>query len=556
MMMCRLFAVCGVFACILGCENPTTTPTPTAPVSNTTAASQDEGNESKTVAGNSKKAGDFQHDHLDPSYSKAFGDADSDVKGAGTLIEVNHATDEQLAAYDKWFTENEERHLKEVADLVAFPTLAMNPQNADDLKKAGEFLKNKLTDIGMKQATVHPGDGYPLVTAEWTGADGQPTVLFYGHFDAQPAYPERWESDPWKADIRDGKMYGRAATDDKGPIIALLSSIEALMEHDGKLPENVMFLLDGCEEFGSQSLPKWLADNKEWISRPDYGFNVDAMMQSDDQGLMWKGLRGGGAVTVTLTSANSDLHSGIYGGSIPNAAVAASKIIASMYNDDGTIAIEGYNDGLNELTEEERKEIADAVKGFDEAAALKKIGVAQTIGDERYSVVERTWIRSSLDVTGFKSGYIEGAASVIPHSAWFRVQTRTGPGHDPVALNEKIMAHIRKNTPWGIKVEMEAASGGSAPYFREDDTNFALGKTVLTEFFGKEPAILYVGGGVPALSFVPDAGGPQLVSFGFQRSDEGFHADNEFMRIASFQKAQRAYARLLHAVVGQPKRER
>jgi acetylornithine deacetylase/succinyl-diaminopimelate desuccinylase-like protein len=280
------------------------------------------------------------------------------------------------------------------------------------------------------------------------------------------------------------------------------------------------------------------------------------MMQSDDQGLMWKGLRGGGAIEVTLTSANSDLHSGIYGGSIPNAAVAASKIIASMYNDDGTIAIEGFNDGLKELSEEERNEIADAVRGFDKAAALKKIGVAQTIGDERYSVVERTWIRSSLDITGFKSGYIEGAASVIPHSAWFRVQTRTGPGHDPVALNEKIMAHIRKNTPWGLKVEMEPASGGSAPYFREDNINFAIGKTVLTEFFGKEPAVLYVGGGVPALSFVPDAGGPQLVSFGFQRSDEGFHADNEFMRIASFQKAQRAYARLLHAVVEQPKRDR
>jgi acetylornithine deacetylase/succinyl-diaminopimelate desuccinylase-like protein len=267
-------------------------------------------------------------------------------------------------------------------------------------------------------------------------------------------------------------------------------------------------------------------------------------------------VRGGGDVEVTVTSANSDLHSGIYGGAIPNAAVAASKIIASMFNDDGTIAIEGFNDGLVDLSDEERREIAKAVKGLDEAAALKKLGVAEFVGDDNYTVVERTWIRSSLDVTGLKSGYIEGKASIIPHSAWFRVLSRTGPGHDPVVLNEKIMDHIRKHTPWGIKVEMKAASAGRAPFFKEDDINFAIGKTVLTEFFGKEPAVLYVGGGVPALSFVPDAGGPQLVSFGFQRSDEGFHADNEFMRIASFQKAQRAYARLIHALVGQPKRSR
>jgi acetylornithine deacetylase/succinyl-diaminopimelate desuccinylase-like protein len=281
------------------------------------------------------------------------------------------------------------------------------------------------------------------------------------------------------------------------------------------------------------------------------------MMQSDGQGLMWKGLRGGGEVQVTVTTANSDQHSGIFGGALPNAAVAASKIIESIWNEDGTIAIEHWSEGQTELSAEERSEIAEAVrKGFDEAEVLEGLGTAQFIGDKGYSPVERTWIRTSLDVTGFKSGYIEGSASVIPHNAWFRLQIRTGPGHDTDILIDRIKKHIKKHAPWNVRVEMTSASAGNAVLFGEEDRNFAIGKTVLTEFFGKEPNILYVGGGVPALSFVPDAGGPALVSFGFQRSDENFHADNEYMRISSFRSGQRAYARLLHALVGQPKRDK
>ncbi len=496
------------------------------------------------------------YDHVDPTYGKVLG---SEVGGktaaAGELLEVNHASDEQIKAYDAWFTENEERHLKDVADLVAFPTLAMVAENAEDLVKASEFLKEKLTASGMDNATVHPADGFPLVTAEWTGAKGQPTVLFYGHHDVQPVDASRWDSDPFKAEIRDGRMYGRGATDDKGPIIALISALEAQLELDGTLPVNVMVLFDGAEEFGSQSMVKWLTENRNWITKADYGFNADAMMYSDDQGLMWKGLRGGSDVEVTLTSANTALHSGIYGGAAPNSAIAAAKIIASMWNDDGTVAIEGFYDDITQASEQQRQEIADAVAGVDEAAARERLDIAEWIGETDYTIIERTWIRPSLDVTGVKSGYIEGKASTIPFSAWFRVMARTAPGQDPTKINQAIMAHVEKHVPWGLRLEMEDATFGGAPFFSEDDLNFRIGKTVLTEVFGKVPRILYVGGGVPALAYVPEAGGPNLVTFGFQRSDEGFHADNEFMRIASFRKGQRAYARLLHALVGQPKRE-
>jgi acetylornithine deacetylase/succinyl-diaminopimelate desuccinylase-like protein len=337
-------------------------------------------------------------------------------------------------------------------------------------------------------------------------------------------------------------------------IIAFLSTLEGLIATDGSLPVNVKFIWDGAEEFGSQGMPAWLTENSDWIAGADFGVNVDAMMAADDQGLMWRGLRGGSDVEVRLTSANTALHSGIYGGAAPNAAVAASKIIASMWNADGTVAIEGFADDVIAATEMQRAEIAAAVEGVDEAQARKRLDIAEWVGDEDYTIIERTWIRPSLDVTGVKSGYLDGKASIIPFDAWFRVMSRTAPGQDPVKVNEAIMAHIKKHTPWGVRVEMNASSFGGAPFFDDTDLGFQIGKQVLTDYFNIPPQVLYVGGGVPALAYVPDAGGPQLITFGFQRSDEGFHADNEFMRLSSFRSAQRAYAMLLHAFRDQPKR--
>jgi acetylornithine deacetylase/succinyl-diaminopimelate desuccinylase-like protein len=472
-------------------------------------------------------------------------------------IELGHATDEQLAAYEQFFEENGDRHLGQVAELVAIPTLAMVPENAPDLEKAGQYLVDLLTSLGMDNAEYHPADGFPLVTAEWMHAEGQPTAVFYGHFDVQPVDASRWDSDPFTADIRDNKLYGRGATDDKGYIIAFLSTIEAMMELDGGLPINVKFFLDGSEEFGSQSMEAWLAqpDNNAWIREADFGFNLDAMMQSDDQGLMWRGLRGGGDVEVTVTSANTAVHSGLYGGTAPNAIHAAAMIIASMYNTDGSVAIEGFSDDLLEVTQEQRDEIKAAEPDMASTLDKEALEIAEWIGDPEFTPLERTWLRNSMDVTGIRGGYIDGKASIIAESAWFRVMTRTGPGQDPAKLNEKIIEHIKANTPWGVKIEFTALTAGSAPFFEETDLGFRIGYQVQTEFFGKEPKVLYVGGGVPALSYVPDAGGPSLVPFSFQRSDEGFHADNEYLRIDSFQKGQRAFARLLHAMVDQPNRD-
>ena len=493
------------------------------------------------------------HDHVDPEYSQPMGQH-SAAGATGTLLKVNHASEKQLSAYDNFFKDNDERHLNELKELVAIPSLAMAPEHAPDVLKAAEWVKKKLDDIGMKNATIHETDGYYTLTAEWMDAPGQPTALFYGHFDVQPVTPNLWNTDPWKAEIRDGKMYGRGATDDKGPVVALLSALEAMLKLDGKLPVNVMLTLDGSEEYGSSTWSKWLAqpDMKAWLSRADYGFNVDAAIQSDTEGLIWKSFRGFTDVEVTLTSAKGALHSGGFGGAVPNSAIAAAKVIASLYNDDGSVAVEGWYDDQMKMPKEVRDEIAAISASMDYGAILNRYGLPQFIGEKDYSPIERTWIRGSLDVTGMKSGYTEGAASIVPETAWFRVMARLGPGMNAEKTHAQIMAHVQKNVPWGLKVEMKNVQNCNPIWIDTNDRGLQISRTVQTEVFGKPPKILYVGGGVGPASFIADAGGPKLISFGFQQSDENFHGNNEYMRITSWEKAQRAYPRLIHALVGQP----
>ncbi|SDM99711.1 Peptidase dimerisation domain-containing protein, partial [Kriegella aquimaris] len=327
---------------------------------------------------------------------------------------LNKATQKQLKEYDSFFVKNHKRHINELVELIAIPTMSMKPENKPELKKAADLLKDMLHTIGMENTEVNFTNELPVVTATYTRNKRQPTILFYGHFDVQPVNKERWKSDPFSAEIRDERLYGRGATDDKGPIIALISAIEGLIKVDGNLPVNIKLLLDGGEEMGSPHLPIWLASNQEWLSDIDFGVNVDAMMNNDNQGMMWKGLRGAADLEVTITSANTDLHSGIYGGVAPNAALAASKVIASLWNNDGSIAIKGFYDGLRQYSEKERKEIAAVVDQDQQAKDLREFGIDQWIGEREYSFYERPWIRTSVDITGFKAGYIQGKASIIP----------------------------------------------------------------------------------------------------------------------------------------------
>jgi acetylornithine deacetylase/succinyl-diaminopimelate desuccinylase-like protein len=460
---------------------------------------------------------------------------------------------DEKAMYDAWFEENFDRHVDELAEFVSIPTIGAEPEHAEDMQRGGQWLADKLTRIGMENATVHPtATGHPVVTAEWLHAEGQPTVLVYGHFDVQPVTGQPWDTDPFAPVIEGNRLYGRGATDCKGGLYMAVTAAEALLANDGRLPVNLKFFFEGQEEIGSPSLMPWIGANAKWLAT-DYAYNADAMNYSDEQGLMWKGLRGGAFVAFTVKGANRVLHSGIYGGIAPNANVAMSRIVTSFHNEDGTVAVEGFYDNVDPLTDLEKQELA--ARPWDAEADREMFGIKEWVGEAGYTPMEIRHLRPTLEVVG-QHGGIDGLSAVVPNEARGYILCRLVTSQMPTEINNKVQAHIEKHLPAGFTVGFNTVlSITPGIKFREDDPAFQIARSVLTDVYGQEPMIGYVGGGVPVLAYMRYLTGRDLTTFGFQREDENFHSANEFLRLSDFKIGERAYAQLLYAHVGQPLRE-
>jgi acetylornithine deacetylase/succinyl-diaminopimelate desuccinylase-like protein len=460
---------------------------------------------------------------------------------------------DEKAVYDRWFEENFDRHMDELAEFVSIPTIGAEPEHVEDMEKGAQWLADKLTRIGMENATVHHlATPHPVVTAEWLHAEGQPTVLVYGHFDVQPVTGQPWDTDPFKPVIKDGRMYGRGATDCKGGLYTAVMAVEALLANDGVLPVNLKFFFEGQEEVGSPSLMPWVGANAGWLAA-DYAYNADAMNYSDDQGLMWKGLRGGAFLAFTVRGANRVLHSGIYGGIVPNAVLGLAQIVASLHNDDGSVAVEGFHDQVDPLTDLEKQELA--ARPWDAEADRAKFGIKKWVGEAGYTPMEIRHLRPTLEVVGFHGG-IDGISAVVPNEARAYILSRLVTSQMPTATLNLIKAHIEKHLPAGLTVTFDTVLPITpAVKYSEKDPAYQIAKSVLIDVYDQEPMVGYVGGGVGVLAMMRYLVGRDLVTFGFQREDENFHSANEFARLSDLRIGQRAYAQLLYAHVDQPQRE-
>jgi acetylornithine deacetylase/succinyl-diaminopimelate desuccinylase-like protein len=455
--------------------------------------------------------------------------------------------------YDRWFEDNFDRHVQELVEFVSIPTIGAEPEHTEDMQKGAQWLADKLTRIGMENATVHRlATPHPVVTAEWLHAEGQPTVLVYGHFDVQPVAGQPWETDPFDPVIKGNRLYGRGATDCKGGLYTAVAAVEALMANDGRLPVNLKFFFEGQEEIGSPSLMPWIGANAEWLAA-DYAYNADAMNYDDNQGLMWKGLRGGAYLAFTVKGANQVLHSGIYGGPTPNPALGLAQIVASFHNEDGSVAVDGYYDKVDPLTDLEKQELA--ARPWDAQADREKFGIKEWVGEAGYTPMELRVLRPTLEVVGIHGG-IDGISAVVPNEARAYVLCRLVTSQMPTETNNLIKAHIEKHLPAGLTVEFNTELPITpAVKYSENDPAYQIANSVLTDVYGQEPMVGYVGGGVGVLAYMRYIVGRDLITFGFQREDENFHSANEFLRLSDFKIGQRAYAQLLHAHVGQPQRE-
>jgi acetylornithine deacetylase/succinyl-diaminopimelate desuccinylase-like protein len=325
------------------------------------------------------------------------------------------------------------------------------------------------------------------------------------------------------------------------PIIA----VEALLRTDNALPVNVKFLFEGQEEIGSPQLAKFLKNNRDLFAC-DIILNADSGQWSEDQPSLLTSLRGLCGLQVDVAGADTDLHSGMYGGAVQNPIHALVQILNSMRGSDGRILIEGFYDEVRELSDAEKTQIGSLP--FDEAEFMDRVGVTELYGEPGFSNPERIWTRPTLELNGIWGGFQgEGLKTVLPNKAHAKITCRLVADQDPKHINSLIETHIRKNTPPGVKVEITPVDSNANPYLMPADLPGSLAAIeILTELYGKKPLLIREGGSVPILSLLLEHLGAYATCFGFGMNDEKFHAPDEFFRLKSFELGQRAYCKILH----------
>jgi len=448
-------------------------------------------------------------------------------------------------SWREYLEENRERFLEELVGFLRIPSISSLPEHAEDVRRAGEWVAARMRAAGIPEVELLETGGHPVVYGECLQSPGKPTILIYGHFDTQPVDPlELWTRPPFDPVVRDGRIYARGASDDKGNMLIPILAAEALIRTTGALPLNVKFIFEGQEEIGSPQLPAFVAAQRERLAC-DVVISADSGQWSETEPALLTSLRGLCALQIDVRGANSDLHSGIYGGAVQNPVHVLTQLLASMRDAEGRVLVEGFYDDVRALTADDRERIA-AVP-FDEAAYCKQLGISEMFGEAGYTAFERIWARPTLEVNGIWGGFQgSGTKTVLPNEAHAKITCRLVANQDPDRVAALVCEHVRRQPAPGVTVSCYALPGTAQPYRIPDDHpgNVAAAE-VLTELYGRPPYYIGVGGSVPVCELFQGLLGVYTVGFGFAMDDERFHAPDEFFRLSSFQRGQEGYCRLL-----------
>lgn len=432
---------------------------------------------------------------------------------------------------------DEQRYLRELAELVAIPSVSSDESHLGDMRRAAEWLAAKLSFAGGR---VVETPGHPIVLAEWLGAPGAPTILVYGHYDVQPAGDESaWASPPFEATVRDGSVYGRGTSDDKGPLLVALQVAEAFWERDGGLPLNVRFLVEGEEEVGSPSLPAFLETHRGEL-RADVVVSADgAMWRATEASIPIAG-RGLLALDVAVEGPARDLHSGRHGGAVQNPLHALAAILASLHAADGAVAVAGFYDDVAALAPAEREALARVP--FDEDVFREDAGVSGLFGERGFSTLERLWARPTIEVNGVWGG---GPYTVVPRAAHAHVTCRLVPEQQPERVAAAVEAHCLARCPPGVRVTV-TARGGAVPAYAiaADHPAVAAAREALRRVYGDEPLLVRMGGTLPAAAVFEQVLGIKTLLFSFSTGDDNLHGPDERFRLDRLRAGLRAWAEL------------
>src|SRR3954449_5208093 len=389
-----------------------------------------------------------------------------------------------------------DNYLEEYYSFLRFPSVSTDDKYKEKLVECADWLVNKLNRIGLQTQLV-PTKRHPIVWARNEHRPGRPTVMIYGHYDVQPPDPlELWDSPPFEPVLKNGYVFARGATDNKGQILSHILGVQEAMEKDGDLPVNLHFVIEGEEEIGSGNLPKFLSENRDAL-KCDVAVVSDTGMVAKGVPTLSYGLRGVTALEVKITGAKMDLHSGVFGGSVANPITALARLLATLHDDKGHVAIEGFYDKVKPLEDWERKAWRELPIDGDKAI-LDETGAPALFGEAGYSTLERIWGRPTAEINGIGGGYQGmGTKTVIASHAMAKLTFRLVPNQEGDEILKLARRHFEKHLP--ASVTMEITRGHSGPWYLTDPrSSFGeAAQRALRTAFGKEPAVIREGGAIP-----------------------------------------------------------
>lgn len=429
-----------------------------------------------------------------------------------------------------------EQFRKELRDFLSIPSISTDPTHAPDMRRAAEWLAAHMQDLNLENVQVMETAGYPVAYGEWLGAGpDKPTVLVYGHYDVVPAeMADGWETPPFEPVEKDGKIYARGATDDKGQLFIHVKALESYLKTAGHAPVNVKFLIEGEEEVASPNLVPFIKEHLDLLMA-DVCIISDTSMRTIEEPAILHSLRGMTYVEVEVQGPTDDLHSGLWGGAVHNPALALVEILGKLYNPDNTIAVPGFYDDVVPLTAEERAMIAKT--DLTEAQYKQSTGVPAVWGDANYSIRERISARPTLDINGLWSGWAgPGPKTIVPARAGAKLSSRLVGNQDPHKIFEQIKSYIEAIAPPTVKVMVRLVTTGKAALFPFDIPEMQAASRAYEQGWGATPLFTRGGGSIPVVAEIADLMGIPVVLMGFGLDDDGLHSPNERFSIEMFHR--------------------
>ena len=444
---------------------------------------------------------------------------------------------------DSYFTREERRIRSELDDFLRIPSVSARSEHNADTARCADWLASRIRALGM-DATIHQTPGHPIVVGEWRKAGANaPTILVYGHYDVQPVEPvELWTSPPFEPTVRDGKLFARGSVDDKGQLYIHIKAAEALLEQRGKLPVNLVILAEGEEEVGSDNLADFVEKNAKLL-QADAVVISDSSMFAPGLPSILSSLRGLSYFQIDVVGPATDLHSGSYGGAVVNPAMALARILATMHDAKGRIAIKGFYDRVRKWDKKSR----DAIRKlpFSDKKFRAETGAPALDGEEGFSTLERIWMRPTCEVNGLLSGYTgEGAKTVLPSKAMAKVSCRLVPDQDPTEIAKLFRAHVKRVAPKGVTVDVQYIHGGKPWRAELTGPLYDAARRALAAAFEKPPVIVGEGGSIPVVGDFTDVLKTPVLLVGFGLPGENAHAPDEWISLENFSKGLRAVATL------------